>query len=154
MTLDAVAKQAGVSKGGLLYHFPSKDALLTAMVERYVCHLSEAEQAAASESASPVHGFLKSRLAQELGEPQKARVTQGMIAAMLERPSLLDPLREHNRQLWQSIKSTGPNQESGVLAWLALDGLLFQEAFNTCPLSAQERARITEAILRLAQSAK
>ena len=27
-TLDAVAKKANVSKGGLLYHFPSKNALI------------------------------------------------------------------------------------------------------------------------------
>ena len=33
-TLDAVAKRAGVSKGGLLYHFPNKEALITAMLER------------------------------------------------------------------------------------------------------------------------
>lgn len=33
-TLDAVAAAAGVSKGGLLYHFPSKDALIAAMVRR------------------------------------------------------------------------------------------------------------------------
>jgi AcrR family transcriptional regulator len=33
-TLEAVAKQAGVSKGGLLYHFPNKEALIAAMLER------------------------------------------------------------------------------------------------------------------------
>lgn len=33
-TLDAVAKGAGVSKGGLIYHFPSKDALAAALCER------------------------------------------------------------------------------------------------------------------------
>jgi AcrR family transcriptional regulator len=33
-TLDAVAKRAGVSKGGLLYHFPNKEALIAAMLER------------------------------------------------------------------------------------------------------------------------
>lgn len=31
LTLDAVAKEAGVSKGGLLHHFPSKQALLEAL---------------------------------------------------------------------------------------------------------------------------
>jgi AcrR family transcriptional regulator len=39
LTLDAVAAQAGVSKGGLLYHFPDKDrlleTLLEAMLERF-----------------------------------------------------------------------------------------------------------------------
>ncbi|GGD08862.1 TetR/AcrR family transcriptional regulator [Nocardioides daphniae] len=34
-TMDAVAAQAGVSKGGLLYHFPSKDALAEAVLERF-----------------------------------------------------------------------------------------------------------------------
>ena len=29
-TLDTVAKRAGVSKGGLLYHFPNKEALIAA----------------------------------------------------------------------------------------------------------------------------
>ncbi|WP_402469200.1 TetR/AcrR family transcriptional regulator [Isoptericola aurantiacus] len=32
-TLDAVAERAGVSKGGLLYHFPSKDELVDGLVE-------------------------------------------------------------------------------------------------------------------------
>lgn len=35
LTLDAVAKSAGVSKGGLLHHFPSKQALLDALA--YAC---------------------------------------------------------------------------------------------------------------------
>jgi AcrR family transcriptional regulator len=33
-TLDAVAGAAGVSKGGLLYHFGSKDALVTGLLDR------------------------------------------------------------------------------------------------------------------------
>ena len=36
MTLDAVARQAGISKGGLIYNFPTKEALLLAMVDRMV----------------------------------------------------------------------------------------------------------------------
>jgi AcrR family transcriptional regulator len=32
LTLDKVAKEAGVSKGGLIHHFPSKDDLLLAML--------------------------------------------------------------------------------------------------------------------------
>ena len=33
-TLDAVSASAGVSKGGLLYHFASKDALATGLLDR------------------------------------------------------------------------------------------------------------------------
>ncbi|MGW4470694.1 TetR/AcrR family transcriptional regulator [Nonomuraea sp. NPDC004354] len=34
LTLEAVAQRAGVSKGGLFYHFPTKQALVAAMVGR------------------------------------------------------------------------------------------------------------------------
>lgn len=34
LTLDTVAARAGVSKGGLLYHFPSKAALVDGLAER------------------------------------------------------------------------------------------------------------------------
>ncbi|QHC66217.1 TetR family transcriptional regulator [Rathayibacter sp. VKM Ac-2759] len=40
-TLDATARTAGVSKGGLLYHFPSKDALVDGLVERLDERLAE-----------------------------------------------------------------------------------------------------------------
>ena len=34
LTIDAVAREAGVSKGGVLYSFGTKDALIEAMLER------------------------------------------------------------------------------------------------------------------------
>jgi Transcriptional regulator len=41
MTLEAVAARANVSKGGLLYHFPSKDALVLGMVSRIASIVQE-----------------------------------------------------------------------------------------------------------------
>lgn len=35
VTLDAVARQAGISKGGLLHHFASKKDLIRAMLKHY-----------------------------------------------------------------------------------------------------------------------
>ncbi len=38
LTLDAVAKQAGASKGALLHHFPSKADLLDALMTDLLDH--------------------------------------------------------------------------------------------------------------------
>jgi AcrR family transcriptional regulator len=51
VTLEAVAARAGVSKGGLLYHFGSKDALLTGFLD-WVRELTEADIAAARAAAA------------------------------------------------------------------------------------------------------
>ena len=36
LTLDAAAAEAGLSKGGVLYHFASRDALVAGMVDRII----------------------------------------------------------------------------------------------------------------------
>jgi AcrR family transcriptional regulator len=61
-TLDAVAKRAGVSKGGLLYHFPNKESLITATLERLDRLAGEdlAMMAAAPEGAAAY--FIRSSL--------------------------------------------------------------------------------------------
>ncbi|GGM05730.1 TetR/AcrR family transcriptional regulator [Nakamurella endophytica] len=58
VTLDAVAARAGVSKGGLLYHFPSKSALylglLAAVRDTVVREMAEVTQ-----RAGAARGFLE-----------------------------------------------------------------------------------------------
>ncbi|MET1033978.1 MAG: TetR/AcrR family transcriptional regulator [Arthrobacter sp.] len=53
-TMDSTAALAGVSKGGLLYHFKSKDALAEAVVERLLAaaERDQAVMATAGEGAS------------------------------------------------------------------------------------------------------
>jgi len=55
-----VAKRAGVSKGGLLYHFPNKEAMIAVLLERLDLLLAEdlAAMAAAPEGAAAY--FIKS----------------------------------------------------------------------------------------------
>ncbi len=59
-TLEAVARQAGVSKGGLLYHFPNKEALISALLERLDEHLAEDLRAMAAAPEGAAAYFIKS----------------------------------------------------------------------------------------------
>ena len=47
LTLEAVGTAAGVSKGGVLYHFPTKEALIAGLVEALVTGF-DADQTAAA----------------------------------------------------------------------------------------------------------
>ena len=53
LSLDAVARRAGLSKGGLLYTFPTKAKLLEALVEQ---HVSEFDESLRREEAARNHG--------------------------------------------------------------------------------------------------
>ncbi|MDJ0393114.1 TetR/AcrR family transcriptional regulator [Rhodococcus sp. G-MC3] len=53
VTLENVASKAGVSKGGLLYHFNTKDAMIAAMVRR-LGERSDAQREVAAEGGTTV----------------------------------------------------------------------------------------------------
>lgn len=58
MTLEHVAERAGVSKGGLLYHFPSKAKLVDGLFERLADLTEAAVEAAPSDPAGVVRWFI------------------------------------------------------------------------------------------------
>lgn len=58
VTLESVASAAGVSKGGLLYHFPSKSALYIGLLEQ-VRDTVTREMTAATARAGAARGFLE-----------------------------------------------------------------------------------------------
>ncbi|GAA4763738.1 TetR/AcrR family transcriptional regulator [Microbacterium gilvum] len=57
-TLDAVARRAGVSKGGLLYHFGSRDALDTGLLDRLHALAAQDLEAMQTAPSGPVDYFL------------------------------------------------------------------------------------------------
>lgn len=59
VTLDSVAAAAGVSKGGLLYHFKTKDALIAAMVRRLGAQADQQRAAAAAGGTSVAEWYLQ-----------------------------------------------------------------------------------------------
>ncbi len=60
VSLDSAAKQAGVTKPGLMYHFPTKEALMLALVDHVVDRWERqlnAELGMPVEDAGPVEGI-------------------------------------------------------------------------------------------------
>lgn len=58
-TLDAVAAKAGVSKGGLLYHFPSKDRLAAALCDRLLALAAQDVQAMQTAPEGPARYYIR-----------------------------------------------------------------------------------------------
>ncbi|KQR52701.1 transcriptional regulator [Leifsonia sp. Leaf336] len=61
-TLEAVAARAGVSKGGLLYHFASKDALVDGVLERFADDLAQDIEHMRAAPDGPVSYFLRTSI--------------------------------------------------------------------------------------------
>ncbi|QUS56594.1 TetR/AcrR family transcriptional regulator [Pseudovibrio brasiliensis] len=125
-SLDAIAKHAGVSKGGLLYNFPSKQALIRAMVQY---HVDGTRETIASEehklAEDPyrhklMRAFLKG-LCSKFKEDNKA--ASGMLAAIADDPSLLDPVRVFHKEMYARIQEESEDPELATLVYLAVEGV-------------------------------
>jgi AcrR family transcriptional regulator len=58
-TLDGVAQAAGVSKGGLLYHFRSKDSLISGMQRRMASRMADTLREAKAGSEPVLQAFVR-----------------------------------------------------------------------------------------------
>lgn len=150
MTLEAVAERAGLSKGGLLYNFPSKDALLQAMVERLVEDGVAQRNALRPTLAGRPNLEARCIIASELAHcgSHAKDVASGLLAAMSENPRLLDPVREVVAEEWAMLQAADCPELSNI-AWLAVQGLLSLDMFAISPLSAEDRDQVIAALDRL-----
>lgn len=151
LTLDAVAREAGVSKGGLLYHYPSKDALLQDVLDRF---LQEAEADIARREALdqfPSGRFARAYLGSTLDTPPEEPGASALLAAISLNPALLDGVRARYRDWQARAERDGLPPGLGTLLRLAADGLWLAELFDLAPPTAQERAALAAAAQRLTQ---
>ena len=147
LTLDAVAAQAGVSKGGLLYHFHSKHDLLEAMVTEWVDHFErEIEVAAAQEGGSVARGYVKA--SDPSGWAEAERATEfGLLAALIAEPGVLAAARTHY-EAWQA--RLAEQDVDATVARLAADGLWITDLLGLGPPTGELRERVAARLLELA----
>src|SRR5918999_868259 len=104
MTLEAVAREAGVSKGGLLYHFQSNEALISGKGGRLIEGFGEAlGRELRREKGGGGGGWSRAYARASFAEDRwYLRVSAGLLAALAQDPELLEPLRRGYRdgQRW------------------------------------------------------
>lgn len=154
LTIEAVAREAGVSKGGVLYHFPSKEALVTGMVTRLIDHFEDdLHQALAAEPPGPGRWLRAYIRASSSLEQQSPDVTASFLAAMGTNPDLLAPLRQRYQAWQQAAEQDGIAPAEATLLRLAVDGLWFAELLGLAPPTGVTRQGVIAALLRLAGGA-
>jgi len=149
LTLDAVAQEAEVSKGGLLYHYPNKDALISGMIARLIKSFESAliQQADQDDDrAAWLRAYAQITLDPQLSQ---AETSAGILAAVAANPSLLDPLRERYRAWQEQIESGGIDPSLATVIRLAADGLWFAELMGLSPLSDERRQQVLKTLEEL-----
>ncbi|MGU3540189.1 TetR/AcrR family transcriptional regulator [Methylobacterium sp. A54F] len=139
LTIDAVAAEAGLSKGGVLHHYASKDALVTALAARKVRRLREgiAARAAAlppGPANLPVAAVAHARevYAEECGFPDS------LLLATAENPAALSAFRDFLAEQRAALEGCGGRPGAGSALLFSILGLMMSRSLGYHSLEGAE----------------
>ena len=148
-TLDAVAERAGISKGGLVYSFATKDELIHAALEREVARFQEAvRRRLGSGTTGPVElvlAHIEEALAEDDATTQMAAF---LITALVHAPDMLGPVRNLYSALLDPLRSAHGEVAEVRHALLAVEGIFLLRGLGFAEVSARE----LKAVLRHARN--
>lgn len=149
LTLDAAAREAGVSKGGLLYHFASKEALIGGMLDRYAEFVSASFDATVARQREGRGRVARAIIAWAFGEEETSPGTEPMdrlaavcLAAFHHDPALLDPMRVVAARMKAELLADGTPMGPALAVLTASDGLFMAHIFNMYRHTDAERAAL------------
>ena len=141
LTLDAVAIEAGVSKGSVIYDYKSKHALIKAVIERRVAG-EEAKLEAALDRIGPVsNALIRARIDAVRNRPdQAAAVSIQLCSALAQDVELRAALQASMREQVDAAVANSDNPRNARLAFLAIEGLRALEHLDVLTWPEPERA--------------
>ncbi|UOQ49883.1 TetR/AcrR family transcriptional regulator [Gracilibacillus caseinilyticus] len=148
LTLDAVAKQAGISKGGLLYHFPSKEALVEGMVQHLAINYQEKIEDNAKQDPDEKGRWIRSYVDVTFNQTyQNKDMNAGLLAAKAVNPDLLDPIRNLYEEWQEQIENEGIDPMKATIIRLATDGIWLAELFDIYHIEEEKKQEIYKVLL-------
>ena len=138
MTLENVAKQAGISKGGVMYHFPSKDELVRGVVDYFSEQCETMLMRRVIDDPEPRLRWARCMLdclfpesaasdrrtdVEEISSDVLSRFFMAMLAGAVTSPAAMLPLRNLATRMRKRFMSDPNEGMEQILVWLAIDGL-------------------------------
>jgi AcrR family transcriptional regulator len=148
LTLDAVAAEAGVSKGGLLHHFPNKDALIQSMVSGITNDFVVDVQTRAAQDTRNQGKWSRAYLQSTVeADKNEQGMNVALNAALFTNRDLLEELREQY-SVWQhNIENDGLDPVVSSIVRLAVDGLWLSEVFGIGEIGDEMRGKVIRKLL-------
>ena len=151
LTFDELVRESGITRGGITYHFPTKEDLLRGLLEADFRQWDDAEAALTPSDCDPetarLLGFIRTLTAQD---ESHRRFLCGMLSAATLDPSLMAPCRQELKDRL-GRKQWSDRDLRLHLVHLAAEGLMWQELFQMYAMPAAARARLVALMEDLAR---
>jgi AcrR family transcriptional regulator len=142
-TLDAVAERAGISKGGLVYSFATKDGLVRAALEREVSRFQDAVRQRLGDKPVDPFEMVLAHIEEALDEDDATtRKAAFLVTALVHAPDMMEPARRYYRTLLDPLLSKSGDAHDVRHALLAIEGLFLLRGLGFVEFSAEEHRSV------------
>lgn len=149
LTFDALSRESGISKGGLLHQFGSKAAILKALLahqQEYFEAFGKRFLAASGDTlAEPTLSTQIAVLRESINQPNS--VARAILAALVEDPDLLSDISRKDQANTRKIRSEAKDPDIALLRLVAAHGLAYTTLLGLSPLSERQRERLFKLLL-------
>src|SRR6202521_4976178 len=142
-TLDAVAARAGISKGGLVYSFATKDGLVRAALEREVARFQEAVRQRLGDKPVDPFEMVLAHIDEALDEDDAATLKAAfLVTALVHAPNMMEPARRYYRALLDPLLAESGEAHEVRNALLAVEGIFLLRGLGFVEFSAEEHRSV------------
>lgn len=158
LSMDRVAQKAGLSKGAVMYHFPSKMALQAALIQDYAQHMdSGLKKHEAMFEGTPeqtlVPAYIQWFRSFAADNNGWASVGVQLLGQQAMTPELLKPIHDWYRKLFARIEALPEKQRNKMLtAVMAMEGFFFVRKFGLDSINLKQRDQVLDLLLDLTET--
>jgi AcrR family transcriptional regulator len=154
LTLDLVAQRAGVSKGGLIHHFPSKRALVEGLFHHLLAMFENSVNDCIADDSNPCGRFSRAYVkasALPKNEPSESKLLGAFALAMSNDENLSSMWRK-----WMNAQMEKHSEDAssaiGRMVRYAADGIWLESCTQNNIGDASTRASVIERLIELTYS--
>jgi AcrR family transcriptional regulator len=153
LTIEKAAQAASLSKGAVLYHFPTKDALVSALITASLEKFDATTRRFVERDKNPSGRFSRA-YSKVLFHPANntSEFAAGLLAAVTTNLNLLEPAVTRHAEIQTRIENDGISSALATLIRLAADGLYFTRAFGLAPPSDVQAEGVLKLLLEMSAS--
>ncbi len=146
LTLDKVANEASISKGGLLHHFASKEALIESLLNETLRVAGDELERRTIKYEGQAGGFASAYLEYVSGSYVEAETAASSILAAAALDGSMHTDARLQFQEWQErlLNDDGTTELTALLARIIGDGLWLIDLFELAPPTLEQRSLVVD----------
>jgi AcrR family transcriptional regulator len=152
LTLDAVARNAGVSKGGLLHHFRSKEVLIEAILrhlfEEFEARVQIYYKQDTKEKGRLLRAYIRATFEDD---PPPIELAAMLMSALSETPALVKIVQEDFGQWRERLLNDGVPRIRARIIWQAADAYWLDKLLGSEALTPSERQEMIDELISMTE---